>query len=568
MKWACVALFLCAALRVNALDREAFTFTKYDLDVRIEPEQQRLGVRGRITLRNDSDSSQRSVSLQISSSLNWSAIKYQNQAVEFVTQQYISDIDHTGALSEAIVVLPKAVAPKQSVELEIGYEGIIQQDATRLTRIGVPEDQAKHAEWDQIGRNFTAVRGIGYVAWYPVAMEAVSASEGAALPDAVARWKQRETGTEMRVTFHNSNSSGMQIPLISDALAIRTSSEQMGRAYVGTMQCVFDHLNSTVPLFVIANFAALVRPAVNISYLPEHKAGADDYAAALDEVTPLVTKWFGDHRQGTETKAEVVDLPDANAASYEAGNMLLMPLSGTDTKLLLAAAQQITHLLFPSPQAWIRNGLANYAQVRLIEEKEGRPAAIAYLQAHLGALLDLEKQAAEKKSDGSLLSEADQFQVETKAMFIWWMLRDMAGESAFTTALINYKVTDDNDPAYMQKLMEKVSQRDLQWFFDDWVYHDRGLPDFRITSVFPNPLPSGGYLVTVSVENLGTAGAEVPVTLHGERESVQRLLVPAKSKASVRIETAAMPQSATVNDGSVPESDTRNNEYKIESLNH
>jgi hypothetical protein len=62
----------------------------------------------------------------------------------------------------------------------------------------------------------------------------------------------------------------------------------------------------------------------------------------------------------------------------------------------------------------------------------------------------------------------------------------------------------------------------------------------------------------------------VPVTLHGERESVQRLLVPAKSKGSVRIETAAMPQSATVNDGSVPESDTRNNEYKIESesLNH
>jgi hypothetical protein len=120
----------------------------------------------------------------------------------------------------------------------------------------------------------------------------------------------------------------------------------------------------------------------------------------------------------------------------------------------------------------------------------------------------------------------------------------------------------------MQKLIEKESHRDLQWFFDDWVYHDRGLPDFRITSVYSNPLPSGGYLVTVSVENLGTAAAEVPVTLHGERESTERLVVPAKSKASVRIETAAMPQSATVNDGSVPESDTSNNEFKIESLNH
>src|SRR5262249_19640959 len=33
-----------------AVEREAFTFTSYDLNVRVEPEQQRLGVRGKITL--------------------------------------------------------------------------------------------------------------------------------------------------------------------------------------------------------------------------------------------------------------------------------------------------------------------------------------------------------------------------------------------------------------------------------------------------------------------------------------------------------------------------------------
>ena len=51
-------LFLCALLivcglsvRAIALDREAFTFTKYDLSARIEPKQQRLGVRGKIVLR-------------------------------------------------------------------------------------------------------------------------------------------------------------------------------------------------------------------------------------------------------------------------------------------------------------------------------------------------------------------------------------------------------------------------------------------------------------------------------------------------------------------------------------
>ena len=43
------------AFPVGALEREAFTFTKYILEVRVEPEQQRLGVRGKITLRNDSE---------------------------------------------------------------------------------------------------------------------------------------------------------------------------------------------------------------------------------------------------------------------------------------------------------------------------------------------------------------------------------------------------------------------------------------------------------------------------------------------------------------------------------
>ena len=141
---------LCAfwglSVSVSALDREAFTFTKYDLEVRIEPEQQRLGVRGKITLRNDSSTQQRHAVLQISSSLTWRSIRIAGKPVDFITQTYTSDIDHTGALSEAIVNLPDEAAPKSVVELEVGYEGTIPLDATRLTRIGVPEETAKHTD--------------------------------------------------------------------------------------------------------------------------------------------------------------------------------------------------------------------------------------------------------------------------------------------------------------------------------------------------------------------------------------------------------------------------------------
>ena len=88
--------------------------------------------------------------LQISSSLNWRSIKAGDKPLQFVAQPYTSDIDHTGALSEAIVTLPETVAPKGTIELEIGYEGVIVLDATRLTRIGAPETTARSTDWDQI----------------------------------------------------------------------------------------------------------------------------------------------------------------------------------------------------------------------------------------------------------------------------------------------------------------------------------------------------------------------------------------------------------------------------------
>jgi len=79
-----------------AIDREAFTFTKYDLEIRLEPDQQRLGARGKITLRNESPLPQKIAVLQISSSLDWRSIKVEGKAVQFVSQPYPSDIDHTG----------------------------------------------------------------------------------------------------------------------------------------------------------------------------------------------------------------------------------------------------------------------------------------------------------------------------------------------------------------------------------------------------------------------------------------------------------------------------------------
>ena len=571
MKFLCALCFLCGSCFSSfALDRHAFTFTHYGLNARIEPEQHRLEVRGKITLRNDSDEPQKNAVLQISSTLNWLSIELEGKPAAFVSQLYTSDIDHTGALSEAVIVLPRLISPKQSIELEIGYEGVITEDATRETRIGIPADIARHSDWDQIGKAFTAVRGIGYVAWYPICTEAVSLSEGNSVFEEVGRWKQREAPAEMKVKFINADTSGARPRLFCTGTGGQPSEEDAGRAHSFETLCSFRSLLDTVPLFLIGKFDAQDHPAVNISYSPEHKTGADDYALAVEQVAPLVTKWFGDHRDTAMTKAEVIDLPDAEDAPFESGNMLLMPLATDETMMLLSALRQMTHLYFPSPRAWISDGLATYAQANYFLNEKGRAAALAYLQSHRAALVRTENEniahAGDRSAETALINGPDEFYVQAKAMNVWWMLRDIVGDAALTAALHNYNSHDDTRTDYLQKLVEAQAHRDLEWFFDDWVYRDRGLPDLSIVSVYPRELVQGGYMVTVELENKSAAAVEVPVTAHmATGEATEKLVVPGKSKASVRIATPALPQQITVNDGSVPESETTAHVYKIEA---
>jgi hypothetical protein len=548
-----------------ALDREAFTFTDYNLDVRVEPEQQRLAVRGKITLRNDSNSPQKSLSLQISSSLDWRSLQLGDKPVQFVSQTYTSDVDHTGALSEAIVTLAEPVPPKGTVELEIGYEGTIPLDTTRLTRIGVPEKVAQHSDWDQIGKSFTAVRGIGYVVWYPVAMESASLSAENSLFETLGRWKTRHADAKMSVVFATTAETPVLFSGTKDLMTIVTNDTARYSAF----NMVRFGIN--VPTFVIANYGKLdVKGISSVEFLPGGEDAARAYADAMTKLDALVPVGRGSGR------LQVLQLSDPYAASFTTEGMLLTPLDVPVTpEAHLTLVYSVARQSVLSPRAWIQEGLAHYARVSYIEQQQGRQVALDYLQAHGTMLVEAEKEATKNGSAAgsvvrsetaqSLVNASDDIYLQTKAMYVWWMLRDMVSEPTLSIALLNYRASEDKEPAYLQRLIEKQSHRDLEWFFDDWVYRDRGLPDFRVESVYPRLTVNGGYVVTITVENLGNAGAEVPLTLRMEGgEVIRRLEVHAKSKATIRIEAASTPQEIVVNDGSVPESDMSNNTYKID----
>ena len=564
----CVPCVLCGSIfKCLALDREAFTFTNYDLNVQIDPAQHRLGVRGKITLRNDSPTPQKVAVLQISSSLGWRSIKTSDKPVQFLTQPYASDVDHTGALSEAIVTMPQPLAPKGAIDLEIGYEGVIVLDATRLTRIGTPDDAAESTDWDQIGPNFTAVRGAGYVAWYPIATESANLSEGNDLFEVLGRWKAREAGSKFSLRTKVIGSGGLPQVLFGGLQCSAIRYEQMGVAFDLEAECLTQTLRPDMPTLVIADYQVQERPGIEVRYLKGHDTAAADFAETAEKIIPIISEWFGPERE----RAKVADLPDPNATPFESGALLLTPLASTDSKLAgLAAAHQLTHAAFLSFRPWIEEGLAHFAQALYLEHERGRPAALDYMGLHRSAFMEAEKPTTLPRSDDelthSLVNTTSEEVYRSKAMCVWWMLRDMIGDAALKKALAAYRPEQDKEPSYIQRLIAAETPRDLEWFFDDWVYRDRGLPDFKVESAFPRKAMTNAFIVTVTVDNLGTAGAEVPVIVKfAGGEVSKRLEVRARDKATIRVEVPSEPQEIVVNDGSVPESDLTNNTFKIEA---
>jgi len=570
----CALCVLCGFHSALALDRHAFTFSDYDLKVRVIPATQVFEAQGKVTLQNTTDEPQRRAVLQISSTLEWNSITVAGKRVQYLVAPYTSDIDHSGALSEAIVRLPREIPPQGTIDVEIAYSGKIARNTTRLTNIGVPVERAAHSDWDQISESFTGVRGVGFVAWYPIATDAASLSDGSAVFDAGERWKQQEAQASFSASIcAGGYATKPNVTVIANVTwGSRDASQvEAGPPYAMCNSFAWTPLGEAIPTFVVSDYKRLNLAPTAIQHITGHESYARAWAAASDKVAPFITQWFGQRQR----PVQIVELPDQNMVPFESGSVFFTPLAGAEQKdIELALAHQLAHASFHSPRLWMDEGLAHFAQALEREQQDGRSAALDYMDARQPPLREAEKEflpapgkTPKRPPRGHpLIGATDEVFFRTKAMFVWWMLRDMVGDDALERAIRGYRPEQDKEFSYFQRLLATEFHRDLEWFFDDWVYRDRGLPDFKVTAVYPRRLIPQDWSVTVSVENSGSAGAEVPVAVRAAYgDERKRVEIHAHEKSAVRIPIPATPQQAVVNDGSVPEFDTSNNAMEIKT---
>ena len=568
-------------------EREAVTYTAFDMDVHLRPAAQQLAVRALLTVRNDGHSPLAHIPLQISSSLDWETIRLAGRDVAFTVATLNSDVDHTGQLHEAAVVLATPLAPGATVDLDVTYSGTIPQSAQRLITIGTPEDAALHTDWDSIAVDFTGLRGFGNVVWYPVSSVPVILGDGARVFDEMGEHKLRISAARFRLTLTDEfpNGQAPTVALINGHPVPLTLTEPSTASaeVAGVASASLDQpaLGFEAPSLFLAVRTAHQAANTTLYTIPDDDSAVEGWASAAAFVTPFLEGWLG---PSPRSQLTILDLPDPEDASFETGPLLVTPVrQATQDELDDVFAHALTHAWMctstASPPAWLSEGVAHFMGTLWLEKQQGRKKALESLESGRTALA-LAEPASPGEGPGQPLAQAiSPVYYRTKATYVFWMLRDLAGDTALSAALRAYSPTEDAARGlglnarsdYFEKLIKQAaansgessslgpspdSRRDLSWFFSDWIDADKGLPDIAIDSVFPSHTEGDNWLVAVSLSNSGYASAEIPVTVSNPQASVtQRVIVPARGKVTQRILMQGQPTNVQANDGTVPETE-------------
>ncbi len=559
-----------AQLALENAERESLTYTSFDLDLRLRPAEGHIAVRALITLRNDGKTPLAHIPLQLSSELTWELIRLNGRTMPFSLATLNSDVDHTGQLHEASITLPAPLAPGATLQLDVTYSGTITQSTKRLLAIGTPDDVAIRSDWDRISTAFTGLRGFGNVVWYPVSSVPVILGDGARLFDEIGSHKLRLTRSHFRLalTVEAPAALAPNLALVNGrpiALSASSSTDTTLPA-IETAHIDDSTLGFEAPSLFLASRTS--HPGTNMTLWtrPESEANIANWNAAAAEVTPFLQGWLGKRPRSELT---VLDLPEDGDTPFETGSLLVTPIRAAPVEVLDGAmAHALTHAWVMSPRAWLSEGVAHFMGTLWIEKQQGRERALETLDNARPALALAEPESPGAGDGQPLIACISPVYYRTKATYVFWMLRDLVGDPTLSAALRAYDPSQDSAPDSFEKLIEQAGQRKaLGWFFTDWVYKDKGLPDLSIDSVFPSAASvAGSYLVAVNITNNGYAAVEAPVRVTTSLTTVtQRVLLPARGKAVQRILIQGSPTEVRLNDGTIPETQATIHIKTIES---
>jgi hypothetical protein len=469
------------------------------------------------------------------------------------------------------------------------------------------------------GRQDTALRGFGNVLWYPVAQPALFLGDGARLFQAIASARFRNQGTSIRLRLNVEYKGEPPVAAYFcgrrakfTALADDPDAPTASGSGIASADFAAEPIGFRLPsLFLIdhaeeriAPLQAEAAPAASTAVAPgtvaapntagvssssadapalatpttaaapagppllavetDDDASLPRLAESAQGLAPLLQVWFGEQPLSSLT------VLDHSGEPFEDGPLVVAPVASLAASTAAGAlVHSMTHAWVQTGQPWMDEGLAQFIALLWTEQQQGRAVMVNQLTELLRPLALAEPAITESQVDAPagqpIVSTPEEMYYRRKSAAVWLMLRGIVGDQPLAAALTAWRMQapSQDEPAVQavafERLLEKISGKDLGWFFRDWVLHDRGLPDLSIVDIAPRTLPAGkghdsGWLVAVTVRNDGAAECEVPIVIRsGTFSTTKRLRVPAFGNVTDRVLVEAAPTQVVVNDGITPE---------------
>jgi len=251
---------------------------------------------------------------------------------------------------------------------------------------------------------------------------------------------------------------------------------------------------------------------------PENKdKGFYDYAMAKD-ILPFFINNVGPYGfkklANVQSKTRFGGLENANTIFYSESSV-----TGTRKSEGLLA-HEIAHQWFGNMATeksfghlWLSEGFATYFTILYFENKYGKDTSIKMLEEDRSEIINFSKENNKaivntEETDYMKLLNANSYQ---KGGWILHMLHCELGDSVFWRSIRKYYATYAGsiaDTRDLQKIFEEISGKNLNQFFDQWLYTP-GQPELDITWKYD----VAGKFINVDIKQLQRKPFSFPLSL-------------------------------------------------------
>ena len=198
----------------------------------------------------------------------------------------------------------------------------------------------------------------------------------------------------------------------------------------------------------------------------------------------------------------------------------------------------------------VNESFANYSEYLWNEYKYGKDQADYHIMSDVGQYLRSQNDFGKDLVRFDYASREDVFDLVSyqKGGGILHMLRNYLGDDAFFTGLNDYLKTYEygNGEAHQLRLsLEKVSGKDLNWFFNQW-YYGSGNPKISYSYTY-EPVKKE---VTISINQSQAEAFQFPLTVdifENGKATRHQVWVDAKSKNNITLPAAKNPDFVNIN---------------------